>query len=352
VHICVNLYPVSRSFLRHVRLQISAHFKTRIFNLVKYTKTLSVRNQHERYSRAFFRVKLPNSHTHADSACPLASPRRDVRARSSSEKRPRCRAKKRPHQSAPYAAWVSAMPSSPAKNPHHPLPKSRALAHRLRAAATHCFNFVAIMRQSAANGKHNTAVLAHRTRARRGARSHIARFRAPFSRRCGRAFAPAATRFIKRGKARRRTTAIGRRLGDDVLTRAVDGIHHLAARLHHHHFVRTFVTRARRAAPPDLVRRVIDLAEALFNDHAAKASCSAAWRSKMSDIDSSEARAAAIARPNRASGHRAACGPLTVRVRDEFPAGGARSPPACRDWRPTDTIVYAIEYLRRFAAAL
>ncbi|MCU6496503.1 hypothetical protein LPN04_01695 [Rugamonas sp. A1-17] len=244
----MNLYPVSRSFLRHVRLQISAHFKTRIFNLVKYTKTLSVRNQHDRYSRAFFRVKLLNSHTHADSACPLASSRRDVRARSSSEKRPRRRAKKRPHQSAPYTTWVSAMPPSPAKNPHHPLPKSRALAHRLRAAVTHCFNFVAIMRQSAANGKHNTAVLAHRTRARRDARSHTARFHSPFSRRRGRAFAPATTRFTKRGKARRWATTIGQRLGDEVLARAVDGIHHLAAGLRRHRFARTFVTRARRAA--------------------------------------------------------------------------------------------------------
>lgn len=189
-------------------------------------------------------------------------------------------------------------------------------------------------------------------RARRGARSHIARFRAPFSRRCGRASASATTRFIKRGKARRWTTAIGRRLGDEVLARAADGIRNLAVGLRRHRFAHTLVARTRCAAPPDLVRRVIDLAEALFNDRAAKAFCSAAWRSKMSDIDSSEARAAAIARPNRASGHRAACGPLTVRVRDEFPAGGARSPPACRDWRPSDTIVYAIEYLRRFAAAL
>jgi hypothetical protein len=31
-----------------------ALFKTRIFKFVKYTKTLSVRNQHDRDSRAFF----------------------------------------------------------------------------------------------------------------------------------------------------------------------------------------------------------------------------------------------------------------------------------------------------------
>lgn len=181
--------------------------------------------------------------------------------------------KKRPHQSAPYAAWVSAMPSSPAKNPHHPLPKSRALAHRLRAAATHCFNFVAIMRQSAANGKHNTAVLAHRTRATCGARSHIARFGAPFSRRCGRAFAPAATRFIKRGKARRWTTAIGWRLGDDVLAHAGDGVRHLAAGLRHHRFGRMLVTRTRWP----------------LNDCAAKASRHSIWRFMKSDVDASAA---------------------------------------------------------------
>lgn len=127
-------------------------------------------------------------------------------------KAPALSREKSAHQSAPYAAWVSAAPPPPAKNPHHPLPNSRALAHRLRAAATHCFNFVAIMRQSAANGKHNTAVLADRTRARRDARSHIARFRSPIWRRRGRMLAPAATRFIKRGKARRWTaprSAIG-----------------------------------------------------------------------------------------------------------------------------------------------
>lgn len=113
-------------------------------------------------------------------------------------KTPALSREKRAHQSAPYAAWVSAMPPSPAKNPHHPLPNSRALAHRLRAAATHCFNFVAIMRQSARNGKRNTEVLADRTRARRGARSLAAHFRSPFLRRCGPAFAQSATRFIKR----------------------------------------------------------------------------------------------------------------------------------------------------------
>jgi len=158
VHICVNLYPVSRSFLRHVRLQISAHFKTRIFNLVKYTKTLSVRNQHDRYSCAFFRVKLVNSHTHADSACPLASSRCDVRAQSSSKKRSRRRAKKVRLKARLVPSGFLRCCHRRRKNPRRPLPNSRALAHRMRAAATHCFKFVAIMRQSAANGKQNTAV--------------------------------------------------------------------------------------------------------------------------------------------------------------------------------------------------
>jgi hypothetical protein len=80
--------------LRGARFQKPAHLQTRIFNLVKYTKTLSVRNQHDRYSRAFFRLKLANSHTRADSDSPLASPRRDVRAQSSSKRRSPRRAKK------------------------------------------------------------------------------------------------------------------------------------------------------------------------------------------------------------------------------------------------------------------
>jgi hypothetical protein len=80
--------------LRGARFQKPAHLQTRIFNLVKYTKTLSVRNQHDRYSRAFFRLKLANSHTRADSAAPLASPRRDVRAQSRSKRRRWRRAEK------------------------------------------------------------------------------------------------------------------------------------------------------------------------------------------------------------------------------------------------------------------
>jgi len=150
-------------------------------------------------------------------------------------------------QSAPCAVWVSATLPSPAKNLRHPLPNSRALAHRLRAAATHCFNFVAIMRQSAANGKQNTAVRAAADALRCGSRrcSRIARACATRRAIGSRAFlvvdfacvhvagvalhqAPQVTSF---GRA-----PIDHRLSDAVLAHAVKGIRHLAAALHHLHF--------------------------------------------------------------------------------------------------------------------
>jgi hypothetical protein len=154
----VNLYPVLRSFLRGARFKKSALLFSRIFNLVKYTKTLSVRNQHDRYSGAFFRLKLANSHTRADSACPLASSWCAARAQSRSEKRLARRAKN---------SRFNARLIPPGVLRHHHRRCAIGTAHfqireRLRIASAASlltvFNFVAIMRQSAANGKQNTAV--------------------------------------------------------------------------------------------------------------------------------------------------------------------------------------------------
>jgi hypothetical protein len=128
-----------RSFLRHARFKKTPHLYSRIFNLVKYTKTLSVRNQHDRYSPAFFQLMLANSHTHRDSAGPLASSRSRCARSIAFGKALAAPRGKTAHQSAPYAAWVSAMSPAPPRNPHHPFPNSRALARRSRTVAAHCF---------------------------------------------------------------------------------------------------------------------------------------------------------------------------------------------------------------------
>lgn len=119
--------------------QISTHFKTRIFNFVKYTKTSSLRNRHVRYSRAFYRLALAISHSHAASTYSFASPR-TLHARSIGFGK--CcahRAGKIALQSKPYATWVCSTPPFLTGQSPHPLPNPRALAHRVRAATTRCF---------------------------------------------------------------------------------------------------------------------------------------------------------------------------------------------------------------------
>ena len=57
VVLCILCDSVSRISVITARCELQkfiALFKTRIFKFVKYTKTLSVRNQHDRDSRAFF----------------------------------------------------------------------------------------------------------------------------------------------------------------------------------------------------------------------------------------------------------------------------------------------------------
>ena len=56
VHIRVNLYPCFASFCWRRAGQKTPHTTTRISNLLKYTKTLSMRNRHDTFSRAFLQA--------------------------------------------------------------------------------------------------------------------------------------------------------------------------------------------------------------------------------------------------------------------------------------------------------
>jgi hypothetical protein len=100
---------------------------------------LSVRNRHEKYSLAFFRLMLAISHTRGSSrllACDIV-----VRCARSIEFENALAAprQKIALQSEPIAAWVSAMTPASPRVPRHHLPNSRALAHRMRVVAAHCF---------------------------------------------------------------------------------------------------------------------------------------------------------------------------------------------------------------------
>lgn len=112
---------------------------TRFFMFVKYTKTLSVRNQHSSESRAFLLHMLGISHTRR-----AALPSRRIvaphRVRSTGPgSTPAAPRETWSLQSAPVPAWVSAIPTRTARAARHPLPDPGALAHRLRAIATYRF---------------------------------------------------------------------------------------------------------------------------------------------------------------------------------------------------------------------
>lgn len=111
MHICVNLYPVWRTSWRDVRGKKIADHIHAISFLVKYTKTLSVRNQHDRYSLSFFRAKRANS---SQPSLRIAvrwpshtSSRRFTHALAVSNSSPKRRAENCPLQSASITTWVT-----------------------------------------------------------------------------------------------------------------------------------------------------------------------------------------------------------------------------------------------------
>jgi hypothetical protein len=120
-------------------LQNFALFKSRIFKFVKYTKTLSVRNQHDSDSRAFF-TTYARQLTYIDRFGMLACVfTRCSRALNRVREVPRASRRKFALQSKPYTTWVSSMSPSPEKKSRHPLPNPRALALLARAVTAHCF---------------------------------------------------------------------------------------------------------------------------------------------------------------------------------------------------------------------
>jgi hypothetical protein len=90
-----------------VRIKKFADLQTRIFNFVKYTKTLSVRNQHDTESRAFF-LRYATRLTFEHTICCLVSLRAaTARALSSQKALAANSGENFALQSAPYSTWVS-----------------------------------------------------------------------------------------------------------------------------------------------------------------------------------------------------------------------------------------------------
>jgi hypothetical protein len=100
---------------------------------------LSVRNQHDRDSRAFFTFDV-RRFTHAYRFKLLdCFAARTSRALNRVREVPHASRRKIALQSKPYAAWVSLTPPKSAGKSHHPLPNPRALTHGSRVVAARCF---------------------------------------------------------------------------------------------------------------------------------------------------------------------------------------------------------------------
>jgi hypothetical protein len=133
--------------------------QTHYYNLVKYTKTLLVRNQHGNYSTLFCSIRPP-------AAAPDALRRRRSRRRDARSprhrrgfSRRRARRKKTPRQSAPIAAWVYAIASASARAAA--LIAARCPTRHTPRPSLLCsvFKFVAIMRHGEGIGKRIAAAV-------------------------------------------------------------------------------------------------------------------------------------------------------------------------------------------------
>jgi len=124
--------------------------QSHIFNLVKYTKTLSVRNQRARYSQAFFRDKRASTRSPADSTPSSRHARIATHASSSTRPRhaePTARARL---ESAPASIRLTLKPQLAETRNEAGRFKNRAPLH---IAAHTVFKFVAIMRHAPTLGK-------------------------------------------------------------------------------------------------------------------------------------------------------------------------------------------------------
>ncbi|MFC7651050.1 hypothetical protein ACFQT4_01965 [Pseudoduganella danionis] len=138
-----------------MRIKKSADLQTRFFNFVKYTKTLSVRNQHDTDSRAFF-LRYATRLTFEHTICSFASPGADHCARSivaesaGRELRRKFRTSKRALFHLGFFESLRFRMNSVCCCLLFREHRCVAITRTRHAV----YKFVAIMRQSAANGKH------------------------------------------------------------------------------------------------------------------------------------------------------------------------------------------------------
>ncbi|WP_295996069.1 hypothetical protein [Rugamonas sp.] len=170
VHICATSVSHVCVFFAAGAFEKKAPSQSHNFNLVKYTKTLSVRNRHERYSPAFFHAKRASTRPRADS---MPSPRAaSIASRTASPSRPPHRSPIEAHRLENAPTFIRASSKSGSAAAHRAPDKFENRAPH-RAAAHTVFKFVAIMRHAHALGKRITATAAAMPRAAQRAHTNF-----------------------------------------------------------------------------------------------------------------------------------------------------------------------------------